>query len=61
MLLWNVSNSNLAKKSKNYFFRQKFQKSHLKLHRSDKFLGVNLFLGFIFDKNTETEKTYGFW
>ena len=26
MLLWNISNSNSAKKSKKYFLRQKFQK-----------------------------------
>ena len=28
VLLWNINNSNSAKKSKNYFLRQKLKKTH---------------------------------
>ena len=46
ILLWNTINSNLSKKSKNYFLRQNFQNINLlqKLHRSKfKMLSAEIF------------------
>ena len=63
ILLWNINNSNSAKKSKKYFLRQKFQKNHFTIENAwvlfyyEKFnFSVN-----IWEQNTETEKTNGFW
>ena len=68
---WNSHNivvkhkySNSAKKSKKYFLRQKFKKYHFTIEIAQvrpmygcKFnFGVN-----IWEQNTETEKTNGFW
>ena len=72
ILLWNISNLNSAKKSKNYFVRQKLKKKKKKKKKKKSLYYRNCisqtnfrrkfnFTVNIWEQNTETEKTNGFW